>query len=861
MAAPLGAGGMGEVYRARDSRLDRTVAIKVLPERLSSDARLRERFEREAKAISALTHPHICTLYDIGSHEGVDYLVMEFLEGESLADRLAKGALPLEQVIRYGVEIAEALERAHRAGIVHRDLKPGNIMLTKSGAKLLDFGLAKFAQPAVNDPNAATAAMTHAKPLTAEGAIVGTFQYMAPEQLEGRDADARTDIFAFGSVLYEMATGKRAFDAASRASLIASILDRDPTPISTIQPLTPTSLERVIQVCLAKDPDERWQSAHDVAAQLRWIRDASSERIAPVARTRRALARNAALLAGGLALGALLAWLALRDRAVPRRVSRVSIAAAPGAPVMLRQSAVAISRDGRRIVYNGITGTTSRLYVRDLDRAAPVPIAGSDGAYGASLSPDGKWVAFFFNGAIHKVAVEGGTPMKLTERIGGGLGLCWFGDTIYATRGFARGIWAVPADGSAARQVVKTNPANGERAVTWPDVLPDGKTVIATVWTAGSWDNARIVAYSTADGAKKKVLVEGGSFARYAPGGYLLFVRGGNLMAVTLDPKTLEVGANPVVVMSAIAHGTGDGEAQYAISQNGDLAVVHGGESNPRHRLVTFDAAGKKSRLTPAERRYGSVRIAPDGRTAAVGIEEAMYDVWELDVERDSATRVSYGGDDTDPIWNADGSRIIWVSSRNGVLNLYMRAADLSSPEERLTRTDADQEPLAVSPDGRYLLFAQERDLWLLPFDTRVPRRLMQTEFEEQNASISPDGKWLAYSSNASGRTEVYVTTFPQPGANWQVSTEGGANPQWLPNGREIVYANGNGYYVAPIETSPRVRAGKPRLLFEGLFDTDYSVAADGRIAIVELTPRTTVAGIDLVLNWSDELARRVPAP
>jgi predicted Ser/Thr protein kinase len=391
VAAQLGAGGMGEVYRPRDSRLDRTVAIKVLPARLSSDARLRERFEREAKAISSLTHPHICTPYDVGSHDGVDYLVMEFLEGESLADRLAKGALPLEQVLRYGVEIAEALERAHRAGIVHRDLTPGNVMLTKSGAKLLDFDLAKFAQPAANDPNALTAAMTHAKPLTEEGAIVGTFQYMAPEQIEGRDADARTDIFALGSLLYEMTTGKRAFEAKSRASLIASILDREPPPISTVQPLAPLSLERVIRTCLAKDPDERWQSAHDVATQLRWIRDASAETPAPVprrARVSRAMAIAATALVA-LAAGAVATWLALRDRTPPRPVARFTINTLPSAPMSVGPGAFAISPDGARIVYRAAPGA---LYVRGA--ADPTPRAlGVSGEFPA-FSPDGHSLAY-----------------------------------------------------------------------------------------------------------------------------------------------------------------------------------------------------------------------------------------------------------------------------------------------------------------------------------------------------------------------------------------------------------------------------------------------------------------------------------
>ncbi|HEX2120105.1 MAG TPA: protein kinase, partial [Thermoanaerobaculia bacterium] len=492
---------MGEVYRARDGRLDRTVAIKILPARLSADPRLRERFEREAKAISALSHPHICTLYDVGSHDGTEYLVMEYLDGESLAERLERGPLPPDQLLRYGVEIAEALDKAHRAGIVHRDLKPANVILTKSGAKLLDFGLAKFAQPAFTqtDPEAATAAISHRKPLTEEGSILGTFQYMAPEQVEGREADARTDIFALGAVLYEMATGKRAFDAKTRASLIASILDRDPPPISAVQPLAPAALERVVKLCLAKDPDERWQSAHDVAAELKWIRDTSSETIGPGARkrTRRAWIRNAALVAAGIAAGATAAWLAMRDERRDVPPARVTIRTPPSAPVVLSLSTLAISPDGRSVVFRALAGGTPRLFLRRLDSHEAVPIQGTDHAHSPTFSPDGRWIAFLARDAVHKVPREGGGRTKLADSPGGGLGLSWVGDKLYATRWFAGGLWEIAADGSGRpRQVATVNPSKQMHAIVWPHALPGGETILATVWNRGSWDDARVMAFS-----------------------------------------------------------------------------------------------------------------------------------------------------------------------------------------------------------------------------------------------------------------------------------------------------------------------------------------------------------------------------
>ena len=857
---------MGEVYRARDSRLDRTVAIKILPQRLSADPRLRERFEREAKAISALAHPNICTLFDIGSHDGTDFLVMEYLDGESLADRLAKGPLPLEQVLRYGTEIADALERAHRAGIVHRDLKPANIVLTRSGAKLLDFGLAKTIQPQ-SDPNSPTVAMAqHEKALTEEGTVVGTFQYMSPEQIEGRNADARTDIFALGAVLYEMATGKRAFEAKTRASLIASILDRDPPPISAVQPLTPPAFERVVKMCLAKDPDERWQSAHDVAAELKWIGSTSTETIGPGVKRRRrgAMLRGAGLLAIGLAVGALAAWLATRREETPVRPARFTVTTAPGPPLSLLQNSLMITPDGDHIIYRVQTGGTSRLYLRGINSLSAVPIAGSDGAYSTVVSPDGRWIAFTARDMIWKVSREGGTPIKLAENVGG-LGLSWQGDTIVFNKSFSGGLMAMSANGGSERQIVKGNRERKENAIVWPEILPGGKHVIATVWGAGAWDTARIVAYPIDGAGAAKVLIEGGHFGRYSATGHLLFVRGGNLMAVAFDPQTLAVESAPVVVVPGVAHGTSDGDASYAVSRTGHLVYTPGGAALPNDHLVWIDRDGKASPMVPTLRRYGSVDISPDGRTAAVTIEDSTYDIWQLDLERDSLTRVSFGGDDSDAVWTPDGNRLIWMSSRSGTYNLYWRAADHSTPEEAVAPGDKNQDAPSVTRDGAHLLFAQlgqKSDLWIMPLATRKPRPLVATEFNEFEPTVSPDGRWLAYASDRSGVEEVYVTSFPNPGGTWQVSVDGGSMPHWMPDGKAIVYARekDSKFFIVPLETEPRPRPGKPRVLFEGLYDFDYCVARDGRIAIVKEGPKPTATQFNVVLNWGEELKRRVPA-
>jgi Tol biopolymer transport system component len=856
---------MGEVYRARDSRLDRTVAIKVLPSRFSSDPRLRERFEREAKAISALSHPHICALFDVGTQDGVDYLVMEFLEGESLADRLARGPLPIEQVLRYGVQIAEALEKAHRAGIVHRDLKPGNVIVTRSGAKLLDFGLAKIAQPQqASSPDAMTAAMSHQKPLTEEGSVLGTFQYMAPEQIEGRDTDKRSDIFALGALLYEMATGKRAFEAKSRASLIASILDREPPPISTVQPLTPRHFERVVQLCLAKDPDERWQSAHDVAAELKWIAASSTEGAGPgVAKRRgRKLARALAMLAAGAVLGAAAVWVALRDRSAPVAVARFSVPALPSAPLLLQLGSLAVSPDGSVIVYRGGADRRAMLYRRSAGVMNAEPIAGTEDAHAPAFSPDGRWIAFTANNAIWKVPIEGGTRVRLASSPGGGVGLSWTEHTIVAARSFTGGLWMIPAAGGEPRQIAKTNSSTNERAITWPDVLPGGNTVLATVWNAGAWDDARIMAYSVRDGSSK-LLVNGGSFARYAESGHLLFMRAGNLMAVRFDIRTLTTSGNPVAVVNGVAYGSADGEAHYAVSRAGHLVYAAGGDSLPRASLLWIDRRGQQQPIVPTLRRYGSIDVSPDERSALVTIESSTYDIWQLDFDRDSLTRVSHGGDDADAIFTPDATGAIWTSSRTGTYNLYTRRLDNTGAEERLTVSQNYQELPAVSPDGSTIVFGaqgQTGDVYAMPLSTRKPRPLIATEFHESSPAVSPDGRWLAYTSNESGRNEVYVTSFPEPAGKWQVSTNGGIAPEWMPDGREIAYLqDGNKFMVAPIELTPRLRAGRPRLLAEGNFDDEYSVARDGRLAVIRKEATKTASHFNVVLNWFDELKRRVP--
>ena len=863
VVSAIGAGGMGEVYRARDTRLDRTVAIKVLPAQISSSPGFRERFEREARTISSLSHPHICALFDVGHQDGLEYLVMEFLDGETLATRLAKGPLPTEQVLRYGVQIAEALYAAHKHGIIHRDLKPGNVALTKSGAKLLDFGLAKSGGPA---SAAAYEGATQQKPLTEEGTLLGTFQYMAPEQLEGKDADPRTDIFAFGATLYEMATGKRAFEGGSRASLIASILDRDPTPITQVQPLTPPALERVIRICLAKDPDDRWQSAHDIAAELRWIAEGTSA--AYGGRPARAIPRRwlwgGIGMVAGLAIGAALSLLAVHNRPPVAPLARFVLSLPPSAPLFtIGQSVVAISPDGSRIVYRAKEGNLPRLYLRRIDQLAGAPIAGTDEAANPAFSPDGRSIVFVANQKLKKLSLDGGMPVVLADAPGGSLGQKWFGDTIYYISGFAEGIWAIPAGGGQRRHVIPTDPAKGIRALVWPEVLPDGKTIVATAWNNGTWDDAKIVAYPIG-GGQPRVLIDGGTFARYIPSGHLLYARSGVLYGVPFDAGKVRLTGTPTPVINGVASGVTNGEVQYAVSDTGTLLYAPGGVLDNKRSLLWIDRRGTEQPVVATRRPYASPVISPDGRTIVTTLETATYDVWQLDLDRDTMSRVSYGGDDSNNLWTADGHRIIWSSSRSGHVNLYWAPADNSSGEERLTSSTDEQFPTSVSPDGHWVAVTQQRretssDIMLIPLaGNHIAQPFLTSRFNESSMFFSPDGKWVTYLSNESGRDELYLRPFPGPGGKWQISTDGARGVSWAHNGREIFYRKDNKFFVVPIELQPRVRIGKPQLMFEKDLNGGWDVAADdARLLCVKDDAPHVLDQMYLVLNWFDDLKRR----
>jgi len=879
IVAPLGAGGMGEVYRAKDTRLDREVAIKVLPSHLSRSPEFKQRFEREAKAISQLTHPHICTLHDIGHHDGTDYLVMELLEGETLAQRVSKGALPIDQVLRHGIEIASALDAAHRKGVVHRDLKPGNIMLTKSGAKLLDFGLAKSVTVLESDPSAVT--MT--QPLTSKGTIVGTFQYMAPEQLEGQDADARTDVFAFGAVLYEMATGKRAFEGTSRASLIASIMSSHPRRISELQPMSPLALDHLVRCCLAKDRDDRVQTAHDVKLQLEWIAGAGSQAGAPAAVSSRRKRREwiAWLAAAACAVAAVYyAAESYRAASTAPRVVRAFVPAPEKSKFVFMgqgpggSGPVAISPDGTQLVFVARgEGGAERLYLRPLDSLTARPLPGTEGACYPFWSYDSKTIGFFAGGKLKKIDAAGGPAVTLCNA-GSGRGGTWNRDGLILFTPESEGpIHRVSSAGGESTPL--TAPKEGDETHRWPFFLPDGRHFLYFIRVKGgaSFSEKNVVLLGALDGKTNEPLVHVSSNAVYASG-HILFVRDGTLMAQPFDPSRLKLTGGAFPIAEQILFDAAYTRAVFSVSQNGVLAF-QSGSATAGSQLVWFDREGKEVGTLGEPALYQTFRLSPDGQMVAVGIVDAKSgqgNLWTIDVARGLRTRFTFAaGLDENPVWSPDGSRLVFDSDRTGRPDLYQKSVTGVGNEELILSLESRSFPGDWSPDGRWIIFAStspqqpKGDLWALETSgDRKPVPIVQTPFDETDARFSPDGRWIAYASDESAQLEVYVMPFPGPGRKWQISTAGGFLPQWGRDGKEI-------FYIVPdlklmsvdvIAEESSLKVGQVKALFQlqpfGAGGQSFDVTPDGQRFLVKRgLASESESPMTVVVNWPAELTKK----
>ena len=875
--SPIGKGGMGEVYKANDTRLDRTVAIKVLPEHLAESPERKARFEREAKAISQLNHPHICTLYDVGQQDGIDFIVMEYIEGETLADALKRGALPLDKALEYGIHIADGLDTAHRAGIVHRDLKPGNAMLTKSGVKLLDFGLARLIEEDVGP--ATSDAPTRQKDLTNEESIIGTLQYMAPEQLERKPADARTDIFALGVVLYEMVTGNKAFTGKSQASLIGAILKDDPPSLSAFSPMSPPALDHVVKTCLAKDPDERCQSAGEVGRNLKWIREAGTDANvpAPTGVTRRGLGRFVdVLLAAALATAvtALVVWALMRPDAP--HVSRLAISAPLGQSISMsnRYVDLAISPDGSRIVYVGQIETGGRrLFIRRLDQYEPEALDGTGpDPRNPFFSPDGSWVGYLDTvrpGRLMKVSTLGGPPLAICAASHFAVrGASWGSDDniIFADRG---SLLRVSASGGEPEILAD---ADG-LVYSWPDVLPGGKAVLFSATESPDTSRTELLSLQTGE---QKTLVRDGSNARYASSGHILYAAQGTVRAMRFDLDRLEVTGTPIPVVERVSM-KWSGAANFDVSDDGSLVYIPGSRADlAARRLVWVHRDGLEQPVAIAPAAYGWARVSPDGARLALSLSvEGNRDVWIYKLARGTLSRVTIDPAlDNVPFWTPDGERVVFASLREGGrFSFFLKAADGTGQVEKLVTSETDVmfRPFAWSRDGNTLVLDYGAgDIGIVSMEgDKTVQALIQSEAYENSPSISPDGAWIAYSSDQTGEFEIYVERFPELGERQQVSTGGGVEPLWSPNGREIYYRRGDAMIAVPVDQGPPLSLGAPTVLFEGLFYQSpfggrrYDISPDGTRFLM-IKDEATADGaapvnIHVVLNWTDELERLVP--
>jgi serine/threonine protein kinase/Tol biopolymer transport system component len=853
--AAIGAGGMGEVYKGKDTRLDRIVAIKVLPSHVSDDPALRDRFEREARTVAALNHPHICTLHDVGRHEGTDYLVLEYLEGLTLAERLTKGALPLDQGLAIAIQIADALAVAHRAGIVHRDLKPGNIMLTKSRARLLDFGLAKVT-PAVMGQSGLSMAPTGLTPVTMQGTLLGTLQYMAPEQIEGYEADTRTDIFAFGCLLHEMVTGQRAFQGKTQAALIAGILKDTPQSIDTLQGSIPSALTHVVERCLAKNADERWQSMFDVKSELQWIAAQPEPRIVNPSRSGHPWFALCAAAAGGAAAAAITVA-TIQPTPPVQRIEPIQFTIpTSGQPQTVGAMIPAVSPDGKWIAYTAPPRAESArgaIFVRALNSTDARQLDGTEDATGTLFwSPDSRYIAFFTGNRLKKIAVSGGPPQDVAETVGT-RGGTWNADgtIVFSREGM---LYRVAAAGGKA-EALNDGASHSPLAGVFPTFLPDGRRFLYLSAAASN----RGINVASLDGSGSIHVLDVFSRAE-AVGDYLLYARDGVLLAQRFDTTSLNVSGDATPLGAQIAYLQSAGNAAFSVSQTGVFAYRTGGAAAD-YQFAWFDRTGKQLDAVgkPAPYSY-SWDLAPSSKALVVSIDG---DLWQVELTRGVATKITANdANDSDVIWSPDGTKIVFASDRLGRSDLFEKDMVTGAEEHLLLRTDESKFPEDWSHDGRYIAFVKPGGIDVLPLlNDRTPFPIVRGAANEPHFSF--DGKWLAYDANESGGVEVYVASFPKGDRKRRISTNGGGQSRWRSDGKEIYYLAPDGSLMAVdiASAGESIEPGLPHTLFKTDLSFDpghdqYAVTPDGQRFLIRVPLEASVP-IKVSVNWMAALGTK----
>ncbi len=873
----LGEGGMGVVYKAQDTKLNRTVALKFLPEHISSSEQDTARFMQEAQAAASLNHPNICTIHGIEEDTGKHFIVMEFVDGQTLQEK--KSSLSMKQALDIGIQIADGLAAAHEKGIVHRDIKPENIMIRKDGrVQVMDFGLAK---------------LRGASRLTKEGSTIGTAGYMSPEQVQGQETDHRSDIFSLGVLLYEMLSGQPPFKGVHETAISYEIVNVDSPPMSSVKPDISPELDAIVMECLEKDSNERTQSAKQVAIDLkRHRRESSRTRVSRTIPARSFASRPSDATESGspetivrkylwpgitgflvVALS-LLVWSPWKAETISRPVMRFSVNL-PEDNLIVTTSSIDISADGKLLAYAGGNGTSTQIFIRRMDALALQPLAGTNGAVYPTFSPDARWLAYEVNGTLMKIPVSGGAAQKVCNIEGLSRGIAWESEHSILFGHINRGIFRVSADGGIPEAVTRPDSANGEISHRFPQLLPDGKTLIFTVKqnNISTFDDAIIVAQRI-DSKDRKVLVRGGTYGRYVPSGHLVYVRAGSIYAVPIDASTLTVDGQSVAIEKGGWQNSASGDAYLTFSRTG--AFVFSPADPAAFGVIELSWLGKNGAIRPlldSANAFYSATLSPDGQRLATSIQAANDDIWIYHILRKRLTRFTFGGGNSSfPIWSPDGKYVMYASERGTVTDLFRKPWDGSTAEERLTNGLSVSELSSYAPDGKAVAFVQNGDIWILPLDEeRTPRPFLESPANEASPKFSPDGRWLAYSSNESGRDEIYVVPYPQRGAKFQISSGGGVAPFWSRDGKELFLttsialnrrriAGGEIMSVAITGTAPFNYSAERSVVTLPPSSVLTDVSPNGEQFVIAVWRKQATGHNDLtvVLEWFDDLNAKV---